>query len=118
VTAHRSLLALAATLVAGLAARIDRRRSLRRDGEIVQPYGEFAAKDPAPPGTKRRYRIELWPVGNRFAAGDRLRLTLLSASGASQAGAPALNTVTVGAGSGSRLLFPVLPGSDLAAALA
>jgi predicted acyl esterase len=97
--------------------KVDRKRSLRRDGEIVQPYGEFDAKDPAAPGTERRYRVELWPVGNRFAAGDRLRLTLLSASGASQAGIPAVNTVTVGAGSGSRLLFPVLPGSDIGEAL-
>jgi predicted acyl esterase len=96
---------------------VDRKRSLRRDGEIVQPYGEFDRKDPAAPGVERRYRVELWPVGNRFAAGDRLRLTLLSASGASQPGAPALNTVSVGAGSGSRLLFPVLPGSNLAEAL-
>ena len=69
------------------------------------------------PLVERRYRVELWPVGNRFAAGDRLRLTLLSASGASQAGIPAVNTVTVGAGSGSRLLFPVLPGSDIGEAL-
>jgi predicted acyl esterase len=99
--------------------QVDRKRSLRRDGQIVQPYSEFDRKDPAAPGAERRYRVELWPVGNRFAAGDRLRLTLLSASGASQAGAPALNTVSVGAGSGSRLLFPVLPGpgSDLAEAL-
>jgi predicted acyl esterase len=98
-------------------SKVDRERSLRRDGEIVQPYNEFDAKDPAAPGTERRYRIEFWPVGNRFAAGHRLRLTLLSASGASQAGTPALNTVSVGAGTGSRLLFPVLPGSDIAAAL-
>jgi predicted acyl esterase len=96
---------------------VDRKRSLRRGGEIVQPYGEFDAKDPAAPGAERRYRVELWPVGNRFAAGDRLRLTLLSASGASQAGIPAINTVSVGTGTGSKLLFPVLPGSDLAEAL-
>jgi predicted acyl esterase len=97
--------------------KIDRERSLRRDGEIVQPYSEFDAKDPAASGTERRYRIEFWPVGNRFAAGDRLRLTILSASGASQAGTPALNTVSVGAGTGSKLLFPVLPGGDLGEAL-
>jgi putative CocE/NonD family hydrolase len=97
--------------------QIDRKRSLRRDGEVVQPYNEFDRKDPAAPGAERRYRVELWPIGNRFEAGDRLRLTLLSASGASQPGAPALNTVSVGEGSGSRLHFPVLPGSDLAEAL-
>jgi predicted acyl esterase len=69
---------------------IDRKRSLRRGGEIVQPYSEFDSKDPAAPGTERRYRVELWPIGNRFAAGDRLRLTLLAASGASQPVAPAV----------------------------
>ena len=39
---------------------------------------------------------------------------VLAASGASEPGVPAVDTVTVGAGSGSRLRFPVLPGSDLA----
>ncbi len=96
---------------------VDRKRSLRRDGELVQPYGEFDSKDPAAPGAERRYRVELWPIGNRFAAGDRLRLTLLAASGASEPGVPAVDTVTVGAGSGSRLLFPVLPGSEIGEAL-
>jgi predicted acyl esterase len=97
--------------------RIDRKRSLRRDGEVVQPYNQFDRPEPAPPGHERPYRVELWPVGNDFAAGDRLRLTLLAASGASQPGVPAVDTVAVGADTGSRLLFPVLPGSNLAKAL-
>jgi len=42
---------------------------------------------------------------------------VVGASGAAEPGAPAVNTIEVGGTSGSRLLFPVLPGSDLAAAL-
>ena len=36
---------------------------------------------------------------------------------ASKPNAPGVNSVTVGGADGSRLLFPVLPGSDLNAAL-
>jgi predicted acyl esterase len=97
--------------------KVIRERSLVRGGRTVQPYGDYSNPDPATPGEARRYRVELWPVGNRFEAGHRLRLDLLGSSAASKPGAPALNTVTVGAGSGSRLLFPVLPGSDLGEAL-
>jgi predicted acyl esterase len=97
--------------------RVIRKRSLRDGGRIVQPYGDYTNPDPATPGEARRYRVELWPVGNRFEAGHRLRLDVLGSSAASKPGAPAVNTVTVGPGSGSRLLFPVLPGSDLRAAL-
>jgi predicted acyl esterase len=96
---------------------VNRRRSLRRRGQIVQPYGAYGRRQPARPGEGRVYRIELWPIGNRFRAGHRLRLHLVGASAFSMPGLPALNTVRVGAGSGSRLLLPVLPGSDLAEAL-
>jgi predicted acyl esterase len=61
--------------------------------------------------------VEFWPIGNRFRAGHRLRLHVVGASAFSLPGVPALNTVSVGAGSGSRLLLPVLPGSDLGEAL-
>ena len=93
--------------------RINRRKSLRRRGEIVQPYGVFRAKTPIAPGAERLYRVELWPVGNRFAAGHRMRLQIVGASAASAPGVPGLNTVSVGAGTGSRVLFPVLPGFAL-----
>jgi predicted acyl esterase len=93
--------------------RVIRKRSLRDGGRIVQPYGDYTHPDPAAPGEARRYRVELWPIGNRFEAGHRLRLDVLGSSAASKPGAPAVNTLTVGAGSGSRLLFPVLPGSHL-----
>jgi putative CocE/NonD family hydrolase len=98
---------------------IDRKRSLHdpRTGAIVQPYGVYDHKTPAAPGQERLYRVELWPIGNRFKRGDRLRLHILGTSAASAPGAPAVNTVRVGGRGGSRLLFPVLPGSNLSAAL-
>jgi predicted acyl esterase len=96
---------------------VNRRRSLRRRGEIVQPYGAYGRRSPAPPGSERRYRIELWPIGNRFRAGHRIRLDIVGASAFSMPGRPGLNTVRVGEGSGSRLLLPVLSGSDLGEAL-
>ncbi|MEA2126149.1 MAG: uncharacterized protein QOI80_2931, partial [Solirubrobacteraceae bacterium] len=84
--------------------RVNRRRSLIRAGRIVQPLNRLGRKEPG--GAARRYRVELWPGGNRFRAGHRNRLHLIGASGASLAGAPAVNTVTTGV---SRLLLPVLP---------
>jgi predicted acyl esterase len=98
---------------------IDRARSLRdpRTSDIVQPYGVFSTRSPADPGEERLYRIELWPIGNRFRAGHRLRLDIVGASAFSMPGVPALNTVRVGAGSGSRLLLPILEGSHLGEAL-
>jgi predicted acyl esterase len=85
-------------------------------GNIVQPYGTYDVRNPAAVGDERRYHVELWPIGNQFDAGHRLRLHILGASGASQPGPPAIHTIRLGAG-GSRLLFPVLAGSDLPAAL-
>ncbi|MEA2348425.1 MAG: uncharacterized protein QOG62_2212 [Thermoleophilaceae bacterium] len=98
---------------------VDGRRSLKdvRSGRIVQPYGRYDAPDPATPGQSRLYSVELWPIGNRFSAGHRIRVHVLGASLASAPGLPAINTVTVGGGSGSRLLLPELPGSDLRHAL-
>ncbi len=98
---------------------VDGERSLRdpESGAIVQPYGDYSAKSPATPGQERLYRIELWPIGDRFKAGHRLRVHVLGASAASAPQTPTVNTVRVGAGSGSRLLLPVLPGSDLGQAL-
>ena len=98
---------------------IDDARS-RRDpvsGDIVQPYGRFDTRVPARVGQQRRYRVELWPIGNRFRAGHRLRLDIVGSSAASLPSLPALNTVRTGGPDASRLLVPVLPGSDLRAAL-
>ncbi|MDX6616003.1 MAG: uncharacterized protein QOD60_1094 [Solirubrobacterales bacterium] len=78
-------------------------------GDIVQPYGVYDHKSPAAIGESRLYRVELWPLGNRFQAGHRLRLDVIGASAASLPSLPAVNTITVGGPQGSRLLFPVLP---------
>ena len=86
--------------------RIDRSRSLLRRGRVVQPLNRLGKKEPAAPGAARTYQVELWPVGNRFAAGHRIRLHLIGGSAASVPGAPGVNTVTTGP---SRLLLPVLP---------
>jgi predicted acyl esterase len=97
--------------------KVIRDRSLVRRGRIVQPYGDFEAREPAMPGRARRYQVEMWPVGNRFRRGHRIRLDIVGSSAASVPGAPAVNLVTVGGQDASRLLFPVLPGSNLRRAL-
>lgn len=86
-------------------------------GWIVQPYGRFDDASPADPGTWRRYHVEFWPIGNRFKSGHRIRLHILGASAYYLQPGPAINSARVGGQSGSRLLLPVLPGSDLTAAL-
>lgn len=86
-------------------------------GDIVQPYGIFAEKTPAQIGERRRYFVEFWPIGNRFKAGHRVRLDIFGVSAASTPAGLAINTVAMGGPAGSRLLFPVLPGSSLAEAL-
>jgi hypothetical protein len=80
-------------------------------------YGSYDHRAPAPIGAARSYHVELWPPGNRFQAGHRIRLDILGASAASLPTIPAVNTIAVGGPGGARLLLPVLPGSDLAAAL-
>jgi predicted acyl esterase len=89
---------------------IDLARSLTdRRGDVVQPYGDYSKKSSAPRGSERTYQIELWPIGNRFKRGHRIRLTILGASAASRASEPAVNTVRLGGATPSRLLLPVLP---------
>lgn len=99
---------------------IDATRSLTDPvtGDVVQPYGIYASKSPAQIGEQRRYFVEFWPIGNRFKAGHRIRLDIFGVSAASTPAGLALNTVVVGGQNGSRLLFPVLPGSNLGEALA
>jgi hypothetical protein len=78
-------------------------------GNIVQPYGDYSTKTPASPLAERTYRVEFWPIGNRFKQGHRIRLVILGASAASLPAGVAINTVRVGGPAGSRLLLPVLP---------
>src|SRR3954470_12239945 len=98
---------------------IDPARSLTDSGTgaVVQPYGDYAKSDPATPGAQRLYHVEFWPVGNRFEAGHRIRLDIVGQSTASKPNASAVNTIELGGANGGRLQFPVLPGSDLPAAL-
>jgi putative CocE/NonD family hydrolase len=86
-------------------------------GNIVQPYGVYSERTPAGVGEERRYHVELWPIGNQFEPGHRLRLHVIGASGASQPGPPAIHTIRLGEGA-SRLLFPVLPGTKVLGAQA
>src|SRR5690606_28446498 len=88
------------------------------NGDIVQPYGDYSAKTPlAGFLTPQKYHVEMWPIANRFKEGHRIRLDIVGASAFSLPTVPGLNTVDIGGDSGSRLLFPVLPESDLSAAL-
>jgi putative CocE/NonD family hydrolase len=97
---------------------VDVSRSLTdSSGQVVEPYGDYSTSSPAPIGQSRPYQVEFWPVGNVFKQGDRIRLDIVGSSAASLPGLPALNSVRVGGPNASRLLFPVLPGSDLTAAL-
>ena len=89
-------------------------KSLVRGGRIVQPYGDHSVSRPAAPGQARDYQVELWPVGNVFKKGHRIRLHLVGQSFASKPALPGLATVTLGP---SELLFPALADSDLPAAL-
>lgn len=65
----------------------------------------------------RMYHVEFWPVSNRFAAGHRIQLSLVGQSAFSMPTVPGLTTVALGAGAGTRPLFPAVPGDDPAAAL-
>lgn len=86
------------------------------NGEIVQPYADHSVKTPATPGQVREYHVEFWPIGNRFQAGHRLRLYLVGAP-TYVLPMPNLNLVSIGGDTPSRLLVPVLPGSDAHAAM-
>ncbi len=92
-------------------------KSLVVDGEVVQPYGDYGTRQAAGLLSWRRYHVELWPVGNRFEAGHRIRVQLVGTSAASMPELPALHSVRLGGPASARLHLPVLPGSDLQAAL-
>ena len=85
-------------------------RSLRdpRTGDIVEPYPDFSKQDNAAAGTMRRYHVEILPIGNHFAAGHRVRLYLVGTSGGQQGAQPALDSVSIGGSTASRLVFPTV----------
>ncbi|HYJ69182.1 MAG TPA: CocE/NonD family hydrolase [Nocardioidaceae bacterium] len=57
---------------------LDRDRTVRRDGEILQPYHPFtrASKRPVQPGRVVRVDVEVFPTGARLGVGHRLRMTI------------------------------------------
>lgn len=92
-------------------------KSLYSGGQLVQPYGDYTNPKIGLPGVSRMYHVEFWPIGNRFETGHRLQLSIVGQSMLSLPSLPSLNAVSIGGSSGSRLLIPTVPGSDLAAAL-
>ncbi|HVT21547.1 MAG TPA: CocE/NonD family hydrolase, partial [Mycobacteriales bacterium] len=86
---------------------VERARSLLdRRGRIVDPYNNFTVRQSAPIGTMRRYQVELLPIGNRFAAGDRIRLYFVGTPFDQLPSPPGVNTVRLGGVAASRLLLP------------
>jgi hypothetical protein len=92
-------------------------KSLYSAGNLVEPYGDYSRLQPALPAVSRLYHVEFWPISNRFEAGHRIQLSIVGQSALSLPSLPSLNVVTIGGASGTRLMFPTVPGSDLAAAL-
>jgi len=92
---------------------VKRTRSLidRRTGDIVQPYTVFSAKEPALPGTRREYHVEILPIGNHFAAGHRLRLYLVGTPFTQLPTAPGADSLSIGGLTPSRLSLPTAPGN-------
>ncbi|HVV74557.1 MAG TPA: CocE/NonD family hydrolase [Mycobacteriales bacterium] len=91
---------------------VDRSKSvIDEHGRVVDPYNRFGAPNHAAPGTVRRYQVELLPIGNQFAAGDRIRLYVLGTPVDQLASPPGLNTVHVGGAAPSRLLLPTVEGT-------
>ena len=86
-------------------------------GEIVQPFNDLSRKENVPVGEQRDYEVEFWPIGNRFEAGHRIRLTLAGTPLTFSPSVPAVNSIVVGGANGAELQFPYLPGSDLCKAL-
>jgi predicted acyl esterase len=78
-------------------------------GKLVQPYGIYGHQTPPAIGQMRQYHVEFWPVGNRFAAGHRLRLDLVGPSAASKPDLPGLDSVVAGGPQGGVLEVPLLP---------
>lgn len=87
-------------------------------GEMVQPYPIHSSQNFAPAREAREYHVEFWPVGNRFKPGHRMRLYITGTSPLMVAPPVGTNSVSTGPATPTKLLFPVLPGSDMCAAAA
>ena len=92
---------------------VDQARSVKDSaGNNIQPYNDFSAKELQLPLVPRRYQVEFWPIGNKFKAGHRLRLYVMGTSPLMLPPLPASNQIWMGGDQPSRLLLPVLPGSN------
>jgi uncharacterized protein len=81
--------------------------------EVVDPYADFSTEDLALPGTTRQYHVEILPIGNQFAKGDRIRLYVLGTPIDMQPSPPGVNVLSIGGGIASaRLIFPSYDPAD------
>lgn len=75
--------------------------------EVVDPYADFSSQDQALPGTTREYHVEILPIGNQFAKGDRIRLYILGTPMDMQPSPPGVNLLSIGGGiTSARLILP------------
>jgi putative CocE/NonD family hydrolase len=96
---------------------LDRSRTVRRDGEVLQPYHPFtrAARLPVSPGSVMRVDVEVFPTGAVLKRGHRLRVTvqaydtphLLATAPQTVDGAGGVITVHHSPRRRSRLVLPV-----------
>lgn len=89
---------------------VDRSRSIvdKRTGEVVQPFNDYSREEPTMPGATREYTVEILPIGNVFEPGHRLRLYLTGTAATMQGSAPAVNLLSIGGATPSRLVLPTL----------
>ncbi len=77
-------------------------------GDIVDPFTNYSTQDPPAIGLSRENHVEILPIGNRFAAGDRIRLYLVGTPIDQLPSPPGLNTLFLGGITASRLIFPTV----------
>ncbi len=75
-------------------------------GDIVDPYNNFSVSQPAKPGTTREFHVEILPIGDRFAAGHRIRVYIVGTPVDQLGAVPGANTLSFGGITASRLLLP------------
>ena len=90
---------------------VDSSRSLVVNGQIVDPYNDYATQSTALPGQTRQYQVEIMPMGNVFAAGSRIRVYVLGTPFDQLASPPGVNIVSLGGVTPSQLLLPSVGGS-------
>ncbi len=85
----------------------------RNGKEVVDPYTDFSSQTMTTPGTTREYHVEVLPIGNQFAKGDRIRLYVLGTPLDMQPSPPGTNVLSIGGGIASaRLILPAFDPAD------